>query len=177
MGKDQLKVDSRGLEQRSLRKKDFPFSAGVAQISKYTDRRFCHHWHEDPEFTVIVEGEINYQVNDRVLKLKKGQKITIYPFTRDGMVVPEYSEHWTYKITIPKYIDEDETTLSAKGELYYNGGVRMGLNWGYLPFDIEFSVQQEGEQFIGTIKVTDIDGDVRSVTSVDFSQGVTIEVK
>ena len=77
MGKDQLKVDSRGLEQRSLRKRDFPFSASTAQISKYTDRRFCHHWHEDPEFTVIVEGEINYQVNDRVLKLKKGQGIFV----------------------------------------------------------------------------------------------------
>ena len=40
MGKDQLIVDSRGLEQRSLRKMEFPFTAGIARISEYTDRRF-----------------------------------------------------------------------------------------------------------------------------------------
>ncbi len=77
MGKDQLKVDSRGLEQRSLRNKDFPFAASGAQISNYADRRFCHHWHEDPEFTVIAEGEMYYQVNDRVFYLTKGQGIFV----------------------------------------------------------------------------------------------------
>ena len=77
MGKDQLIVDSRGLEQRSLRKMEFPFTAGIARISEYTDRRFCHHWHEDPEFTVILEGEMFYQVNDRVLRLKAGQGIFV----------------------------------------------------------------------------------------------------
>ena len=133
--------------------------------------------YESLEMAIKVSGVTDAEDLQPPLKLKKGQKITIYPFTRDGMVVPEYSEHWTYKITIPKYVDEDGTKVSANGELYYNGGIRMGLLWGYLPFDIEFSVQQEGEQFIGTIKVTDVDGDIRSVTSVDFSQGVTIEVK
>ena len=77
MGNNQLKVDSRGLEQRSLRNKDFPFSSGTARISGYVDRRFCHHWHEDPEFTVICEGEMHYQVNDRVLHLKEGQGIFV----------------------------------------------------------------------------------------------------
>jgi AraC-like DNA-binding protein len=77
MGKDQLKVDSRGLEQRSLRKMEFPFTAGIARVSEYTDRRFCHHWHEDPEFTVILEGEMFYQVNDRILHLKAGQGVFV----------------------------------------------------------------------------------------------------
>jgi len=77
MEKHQLKVDSRGLEQRTLRNKEFPFSAGIVYISKYIDRRFSHHWHADPEFTVILEGEMFYQVNDRVLRLKAGQGVFV----------------------------------------------------------------------------------------------------
>lgn len=77
MGTNQLKVDRRGLEQRILKNKDFPFSAGIVNISYYIDCRFCHHWHEDPEFTVIVDGEMFYQVNDRVLHLKKGQAVFV----------------------------------------------------------------------------------------------------
>lgn len=132
--------------------------------------------YNDLEMMIMVEGVTDAEGLQPPLKLKKGQKITIYPFTRDGLFYPSFSEHWTYKITIPKYVDEDETKESARGELYYNGGVRIGVNWGYLPFDIEFSVHQEGEQFIGTIKVTEGDGDITTVTNVDFSLGVTIGV-
>lgn len=133
--------------------------------------------YNDLELTIMVEGVTDEEGLQPPFKLKKGQKITIYPFTRDGLFYPSFSEHWTYKITIPKYVDEDETQESARGELYYNGGVRMGLNWGYLPFDIEFSVRQKDDgTFNGTIKVTEGDGQVRTQTGVDFSQGVTIEV-
>ena len=130
------------------------------------------------EMVIMVEGVTDAEALQPPLKLKKGQRITIYPFTRDGVFVPSLSKYWTYKITIPKFVDEEETQESARGELYYNGGVRMGLLWNYLPFDIEFSAYQENVDgpFVGTIKVTDADGDVRTQSGVDFSQGVTIEV-
>ncbi len=77
MKNKQLKVDHRGLEQRSLQNMSFPFRVCGSYISNYIGRRFCSHWHEDPEFTVVLEGEMFYQVNERIMKLSAGQGIFV----------------------------------------------------------------------------------------------------
>lgn len=73
----QIHVDSRGFETRPIVSHDFAIRAGRANISKYADSRFCPHWHEVPELTVILKGEMFYQVDDTVHHLKKGMGIYV----------------------------------------------------------------------------------------------------
>ena len=74
---NQLNIDDRGFELKSHGAADFPVSAGCLRISQYEDRRFAYHWHSEPEFTVIVSGSMEYQVNDRIFHLSKGQGIFV----------------------------------------------------------------------------------------------------
>ena len=75
--KKQLPVDHRGSETRHHGDHDFPVNSGKSRISNYIDCRFYHHWHKDPEFTVVLDGEMYYQVNDKVYFLKKGMGIFV----------------------------------------------------------------------------------------------------
>lgn len=73
----QLSIGNNKQELRLHGSFDFPFSISKVCISRYRDRRFELHWHSDPELTVILDGEISYQVNNQIYKLKKGQAIYV----------------------------------------------------------------------------------------------------
>ncbi len=73
----QLKVDERGYELKTHGTADFPITASYTRISRYDGRRFCYHWHNEPEFTVIVSGSMDYQVNDGIFHLIEGQGILV----------------------------------------------------------------------------------------------------
>lgn len=75
--KNQLPVDHRGYETRRHGEHDFPVKSERGRISNYIDSRFYHHWHKDPEFTVINEGEMYYQINDKIYLLKRGMGVFV----------------------------------------------------------------------------------------------------
>ena len=74
---NQIKVDSRGYETRPKGKAGFPVVVGKVAISSYEGRRFLPHWHNEPEITVILEGEMDYRVNDVTYHLTEGQAIYV----------------------------------------------------------------------------------------------------
>ena len=74
---NQIKVDSRGYETRPKGKAGFPVVVGKVAISIYEDRRFLPHWHSEPEITLILEGEMDYRVNDTTYHLTAGQAIYV----------------------------------------------------------------------------------------------------
>lgn len=57
----------------------FPFLCdrkGV-RISSYEGGRFECHWHREPEFTYVLEGEMEYQANDRIYHLREGTGVFV----------------------------------------------------------------------------------------------------
>ncbi len=74
---NQIKVDSRGYETRPQGRASFPVSLGTVAISEYEGRRFLPHWHSEPEITLILEGEMDYRVNDVTYRLTAGQAIYV----------------------------------------------------------------------------------------------------
>lgn len=50
----------------------FPFFLSHEILSEYEHASFEVHWHPDLEFTVVLDGEMEYQANDSVYHLTKG---------------------------------------------------------------------------------------------------------
>ena len=73
----QINVDSKGHELLPRVNYDFPIHAGRNNITSYEGRRFLHHWHKEPEITVIIKGEMEYQVNDKIYHLSEGQAVFV----------------------------------------------------------------------------------------------------
>jgi len=69
----QIIIDQNGREIKSHGTYEFPVLVSHERLSNYERRTFLWHWHAELEWTYIEEGEITYQVNDRIYHLKKGQ--------------------------------------------------------------------------------------------------------
>lgn len=50
---------------------DFPVYVKNDNLADYPDRRALCHWHEDIELIHIIEGEMNYHINDKTILLNK----------------------------------------------------------------------------------------------------------
>lgn len=51
----------------------FPVSLGRKKISSYETGSFPWHWHNEIELTLVLEGEMEYRVNDSSYLLKQGE--------------------------------------------------------------------------------------------------------
>lgn len=65
---------------------DFPAYIKKGQLSSYPDFRAVSHWHDDLEFILILEGQMDYNVN--------GQKNTLH--TDEGIFVNSRCIHYGY---------------------------------------------------------------------------------
>ena len=72
---DNIKTDGKGFEYKKYRDPTFPFSCSTTRLSRYRDNRFNCHWHDEPELTLVLDGEMEYQVNDKVFHLTAGMGI------------------------------------------------------------------------------------------------------
>jgi AraC-like DNA-binding protein/mannose-6-phosphate isomerase-like protein (cupin superfamily) len=69
---------------------DFPIRAKHALLSDYPSMAAANHWHEDWEFTLVLEGKMCYSVNGKSYELQEGQAIFVnsenmhYGFSADG---------------------------------------------------------------------------------------------
>lgn len=52
---------------------EFPVRVSHERLSNYERRSFMWHWHTELEWTYVLEGEIQYQVNEQIYHLKEGQ--------------------------------------------------------------------------------------------------------
>lgn len=68
----QLLVNERQQELKSHGNFAFPVLVSNENLSQYERSSFLWHWHPEIELTYIKEGEIYYQVNDKVYELHAG---------------------------------------------------------------------------------------------------------
>ncbi|MFV0519482.1 MAG: helix-turn-helix domain-containing protein [Lachnospirales bacterium] len=57
--------------------KNFPFFCGYGSIKNFKSFEVANHWHQDIEFTVILEGSMTYTVNGTAFIVNKGQGLFI----------------------------------------------------------------------------------------------------
>lgn len=69
----QLQIDK---EQKEIKKHgsyEFPLLVSYERLSWFDTGEFPWHWHPEIELTLVMEGEIAYQVNDSLHHLKQGE--------------------------------------------------------------------------------------------------------
>ena len=79
MGYSRLKLDKTGLELGSRGSWAFPVTGGgrAGRLSNYEGGRFECHFHAEAEITLIEEGEMHYQANEKVFLLQAGDGIFV----------------------------------------------------------------------------------------------------
>lgn len=69
----QLQLDREQKELKSHGSYGFPVLVSYERLSYFDTGEFPWHWHPEIELTLVMEGEIAYQVNDSLYHLKAGE--------------------------------------------------------------------------------------------------------
>lgn len=69
----QLQIDREQKEIKSHGSYGFPVLVSYEKLSYFDTGEFPWHWHPEIELTLILDGEIDYQVNDSLYHLKEGE--------------------------------------------------------------------------------------------------------
>lgn len=68
----ELRVNKEKRELKSHGTYEFPVNISRKRISSYETGTFPWHWHDEVEMTLILSGEMDYQVNDTCYRLQAG---------------------------------------------------------------------------------------------------------
>ena len=68
----QLAINEKQRELKSHGCFEFPVFISQEVLSRYERGAFTWHWHPEIEITLILEGQISYQVNDKIYHLEAG---------------------------------------------------------------------------------------------------------
>lgn len=71
----QLHLDTNRQELKAHGTYIFPVNVSFEQLSRYERKSFLWHWHKEIELTILLQGEMQYQVNDTVYHLTAGEGI------------------------------------------------------------------------------------------------------
>ncbi len=85
LAKYKLIVDKDMRERLTQIRFDFPYSCSVVEIDNYVDGYVPWHWHIEPEFCIVIEGEVDFYLGNRIFFLSAGDAIFIYSNTRHMM--------------------------------------------------------------------------------------------
>lgn len=69
----QLKINQEKKEMKSHGSYEFPLLVSYERLSYFETGSFSWHWHPEIELTLVMEGDISYQVNDSLYRLKAGE--------------------------------------------------------------------------------------------------------
>lgn len=69
----QLSINEKQKELKSHGCFEFPVFISQEVLSRYERGAFTWHWHPEIELTLVMEGQISYQVNDQIYQLHAGE--------------------------------------------------------------------------------------------------------
>ena len=68
-----LTIDANGFEYEKWKTEvDLPVESCTCSLSHFFNGAFDLHWHDGLELTVVLQGQMEYQVNDRHYRMEKG---------------------------------------------------------------------------------------------------------
>jgi AraC-like DNA-binding protein len=148
MGYSKLKLDKTGLELGARGSWAFPVTGGrPGVLSGYEGGRFECHFHPETEVTLIEEGEMHYQANDKVFLLQAG----------DGIFVNSNVMHagWLAGRSDCKYYPMNFATVMISGhensrieERYVEPLLRDNL----IPYAVFYDKNEEDRPFLELIR-------------------------
>lgn len=149
MGYSKLNLDKTGLELGARGSWAFPVtgSARPGILSRYEGGRFECHFHPETEITLIAEGEMYYQANDKVFLLREG----------DGIFVNSNVMHagWKSDVCDCKYFPMNFGTVLVSGhdnsrieERYVEPILRDNL----IPYAVFYDKNEEDRPFLELIR-------------------------
>ena len=72
-----VKINNDNSEIISYNKAGIPIFIGEAYLSHYPNYKALCHWHEDIEFIYVLDGDMDYYINGKIVPLEKGDSIVI----------------------------------------------------------------------------------------------------
>lgn len=69
----QLQINQEKKEIKQHGSFDFPVRISEENLASYERGSFFWHWHPEIELTLILDGSMDYQVNENIYRLQKGQ--------------------------------------------------------------------------------------------------------
>lgn len=143
-----LRLDKTGLELGSRGSWAFPVTgSGCSVLSSYEGERFECHFHAETEMTLIAEGEMYYQANDKVFLLRAG----------DGIFVNSNVMHagWLTGSSDCKYYPMNFSTVMVSGhegsrieQMYVEPVLRDNL----IPFAVFFKKNEEDRPILSLMR-------------------------
>jgi AraC family transcriptional regulator, melibiose operon regulatory protein len=64
-------------ENIKYNKKDYPIYIARDLLSSFLDYEADPHWHDDLEFTYILDGEMEYNINGEIVQLNRNEAIFV----------------------------------------------------------------------------------------------------
>ena len=84
-----LALDTNLKELMEFSDSSFPFEICFDDFNDTVGQTLNYHWHETIELNVMLEGEIDYRLNDQRFSLVKGDCMVVYSNTLHGAVLSE----------------------------------------------------------------------------------------
>ena len=75
----ELRIDEQGQEQKRHGTYGFPVYLDRKWLSSYVTGGFPWHWHREIELTLVLEGAMEYRVNDSRYQLRRGRASSATP--------------------------------------------------------------------------------------------------
>ena len=72
-GMNRLTINASGLEYKKWKTGEaFPVDSCICNLSYFCNGAFDFHWHDGPELSVVIKGQMEYLVNDKRYRMEEG---------------------------------------------------------------------------------------------------------
>ena len=119
--RQRIPIDEKGLEYRKWKTGQvFPVSAGLCDLAFFCNNTFDFHWHDGPELSVVVEGQMDYLVNDKRYRMEVGDCVFANSWAmHSGRAVDGGGCRYAVVSFLPTAIESDESGYFS--EKYFGG--------------------------------------------------------
>lgn len=134
--------------------------AGKDGLSRYLNNVVVSHWHDDLEFTVVISGHMQYNVNGNVIKLREGSGIFVNSRQLHSVYSEDKSECLYICVLINpsilrslQYIDLEfvRPIISSDSFMYCN--LNKSIGWQSKILKAIINIYESSKEKMGILKI------------------------